>query len=245
MLADYVLRAEALLANAQRALEAEDTESGTVVVAASGIPGEYLLPTLLPTFFERHPRVSVDIRVMTSADALRLVTAHKAELALFGGFTAPRELEVEPLVQDEVLLVGPPSLASRRLRPPDLERFRWISREEGSSTRAAVEAARWQIGLGAVETVELPSWQAVKGAVAAGGGIAAISRYAIEHELQSGALAVLDVPRWRLVRTISLAVARDVPLTPAAACFRTALRDVELPIRNAPAAVPPERLRGS
>ena len=60
----------------------------------------------------------------------------------------------------------------------------WVSREEGSATRAAVEAARWQIGLHAVRTLELPSWEAVKLAVANGAGIAAISSFAPGLELE-------------------------------------------------------------
>jgi DNA-binding transcriptional LysR family regulator len=55
-------------------------------------------------------------------------------------------------------------------------------------------------------------------------GIAAISRFALDSELQTGALAVLDVPRWRLQRTISILTARDVPLTPPAASFLALLR---------------------
>src|SRR5688500_481484 len=62
LLADYVLRAEALLANAQRALAtAGEAEAGVVTVAASGIPADYLLPLMLPAFFERYPRVTVDV----------------------------------------------------------------------------------------------------------------------------------------------------------------------------------------
>src|SRR5512132_1953620 len=58
MLADYVLRAEALLANARRALAAgADAEIGTLAVAASGIPGTYLLPPLLSRFHEQYPGV--------------------------------------------------------------------------------------------------------------------------------------------------------------------------------------------
>ena len=96
----------------------------------------------------------------------------------------PPELESEPLVEDEVVLVGAPSLGGRRLRPKELEGLTWVSREEGSATRAAVEAARWQIGLHVVRTLELPSWEAVKLAVASGAGIAAISRFALDLELQ-------------------------------------------------------------
>ena len=123
-----------------------------------------------------------------------------------------------------IVLIGPPALGGRRLRPKELELLTWISREEGSATRAAVESTRWQIGVQAVRTLELPSWEAVKLAVAAGTGIAAISRLALELELRTGAVAVLDVPRWRLRRTLAVVTARGVPLTPPAARFFELLR---------------------
>ena len=225
VLADYVLRAEALLANGRRALAAGgDAQVGTLALAASGIPGTYLLPPILARFHEQHPAVELDFRVSTSGGALDLVRAHEAELALVGGMTVPPELESEPLVDDEVVLIGPPSLGGRRLRPKDLAEQTWISREEGSATREAVESARWQIGLRSVRTLELPSWEAVKLAVASGAGIAAISRFALDSELETRALAILDVPRWRLERTIAVLTARDVPLTPPAERFLELLR---------------------
>ena len=222
-LADYVLRAEALLANARRALAAQP-ETGVLALAASGIPGTYLLPEPLAEFHAAYPRIEVDFRLSTSGEALELVRAHRVELAVVGGLDAPAELESEPLVEDELVLAGPPALGGRRLRPRDLVGQTWISREEGSSTRAAVEAARWQLGLHAVRTLDLPSWEAVKRAVARGAGITAISRFALELELQAGALAVLDVPRWRVSRTISVIRARGVPLTPPAERFLALLR---------------------
>ena len=76
-----------------------------------------------------------------------------------------------------------------------------------------------------MRTLELPSWEAVKLAVSSGAGIAAISRFAVPLELQAGTLAVLDVARWRLTRTISIVRARDVPLTPPAERFLQVLRD--------------------
>jgi predicted ATPase/DNA-binding transcriptional LysR family regulator len=210
VLAEYVLRAEALLANARRALAAGgDAQIGTLSIAASGIPGTYLLPELLSQFHEQHPEVEVDLRLSTSGGAVDLVRSHEVELAIVGGMT---------------VLVGPVSLGGRRLRVKDLEALTWISREEGSATRAAVEAARWQIGLRAVRTLEFPSWEAVKLAVASGAGIAAISRLALRVELQAGTLAVLDVRRWRLRRTIAVLTARDVPLTPPAERFLQLLR---------------------
>jgi DNA-binding transcriptional LysR family regulator len=226
VLADYVLRAEALLANARRALAAgADAEIGTLALAASGIPGSYLLPAVLSRFHEQHPGIEIDFQLATSGRALEIVRMPRVEIAVVGGMTVPAELEAESLVDDEVVLVGPPALGGRRLRAQDLEGLSWVSREEGSATRAAVEAARWQMGLHAVRTLELPSWEAVKLAVASGAGIAAVSRCALELELASGTLVALDVPRWQLTRTIAVVTSRDLPLTPPAARFLTLLRD--------------------
>ncbi len=235
VLAEFVLRAEALLANAGRALAAdEEAESGTLSVAASGVPGTYVLPELLARFRDRFPGVTVDLDVSTSTSALELVRSHRAELGVVGGMTVPQELESEPLLDDEVVLVGAPALGGRRLRPRDLEGLTWVSREEGSATRAAVETARWELGLHAVPKLELPSWEAVKLAVAKGAGISAISRLAIEVELEAGRLVILDVPRWHVSRTISLIRTRGVPLTPPAARFLAMLQE-----EFAPDAAPP------
>jgi molybdate transport repressor ModE-like protein len=226
VLADYVLRAEALLANASRALAAgAEADTGTLSLAASGIPGTYLLTELVAGFRERHPGVTLEFEVTTSAGALELVRAHQVELGVVGGLTVPAELDSEPLLEDEIVLIGSPSLGGRRLRPKELEGLTWLSREEGSSTRAAVETARWEMGLHSVPTLALESWEAVKLAVAKGIGIAAISRLALELELEAGRLVILDVPRWRLTRTIAVVYTRDVPLTPPAERFRELLRE--------------------
>jgi DNA-binding transcriptional LysR family regulator len=226
ILAGYVLGAEALLATADRALAAiTDPERGTVAIAASGIPGTYLLPAPLARFASERPGVAVDVQLSTSVGAIELVRAHQVELAIVGGLTVPAELVAEELAVDEIVLVGPPTLSGRRLHRKELERFTWLSREEGSSTRGAVEAARQQLGLHAPRTLELPAWEAVKLAVSAGAGIAAISRFAIAVELRAGTLAVLDVPRWRLFRTITAVHSAAVPLTPPAHDFLELLRE--------------------
>src|SRR6266536_5761498 len=225
LLADHVLRAEALLASGRRAAEAaRDGHMGTLSIAASGIPGTYVLPPLLARFHEERVTVTIDFQLSTSGGALELVRAHRAELGVIGGLVVPPELENETLIEDEIVLVGSPALGGRRLKPRELAELTWIYREEGSATRAAVEAARWEAGLHVSRSLELPSWEAVKVAVARGAGIAAVSRLALQLELQAGILVVLDLPRWRVERMISAVYTREVPLGPAAALFLELLR---------------------
>lgn len=225
LLADHVLRAEAILASGRRAAEAaRDGHMGTLSLAASGIPGTYVLPPLLARFHEDHSTVTIDFQLSTSGGALELVRAHRAELGVIGGLIVPPELENETLIEDEIVLVGPPSLGGHRLEPRELAELTWIYREEGSATRAAVEAARWEAGLHVSRSLELPSWESVKIAVARGAGIAAVSRLALELELRAGILVVLDLPRWRVERMISAVYTREVPLGPAAELFLELLR---------------------
>jgi DNA-binding transcriptional LysR family regulator len=88
--------------------------------------------------------------------------------------TVPAELEAEPLAGEEIVLIGPPSLGGRRLRPRDLDGLPWIALA-GSVTRAAVDATRRELGIDGSPGFELESAEAVKRAVAAGAGIAAVS----------------------------------------------------------------------
>ena len=198
-------------------------------------PGTYLLPSLVAHFHAQHPAVELDFHLATSADAMELVRTHRVELAVLAGLTAPSELESEPLLEDEVVLVGPVRLAGRRLRARELKGETWIARDEGPAARAAVEAARWQVGLRAcARSAPRPGrrsswpWRAERASPPSAAARSTMARTA------HGLAVLLDVPRWRLTSTISLVTARDVPLTLTAERFRGMLRDAFRP-REEPA----------
>jgi DNA-binding transcriptional LysR family regulator len=190
----------------------------------SGNTGTYLLTDVIAEFQQQHPGLRVVLELATSARAVELLRAHRAQFGLVGGFVAAPELEAEPFVEDEILIVGPPRLGGRSLSRADLEALTWISREEGSSTRAVVEAACIDLGITPRRRLELPSWEAIKMAVRHGYGIAGCSRFAVEEEVQAGSLVVVPVPHWRVRKTMSIIRIRDAALTPSAEQFLAMLR---------------------
>lgn len=223
-LAGYVARAEALLGQAATGMAAiAGADVGKLTLAASGTPGVYLLPRVLASFAAERPDVEIEVALGTSATALDLLRAHRVELAVIGGASAVPDVELEPLVEDEIVIIGPPDVNGSRLSRKELERKTWLSREEGSATRMIMERAMDNLGLRPVRHQRLPDWEMIKVAVASGGGVAAISRFAVEHELATGQLSQIDLPGWHVVRPLSVARARDVPLTPLAAYFVAAL----------------------
>jgi LysR family transcriptional regulator, transcriptional activator of the cysJI operon len=224
-LANHILRAEAILAQAIRGVaEFRHPGAGTLSIVASGIPGTYLLPEVIGVFHLAHPNVRIALELQTSASAVEWLRVHRAELGVVGGFAAAPEIEAEALVEDTIILVGPRQLEGRRMSRRELESLTWISREKGSASRAAVEAAWRDLGFVPTRRLELPSWEAVKLAVIQGAGIAACSRFAVESELHRGAVVLIRFRPWNVRRTISIIRVRDASLTPSATEFLTMLR---------------------
>jgi DNA-binding transcriptional LysR family regulator len=216
-LANHVLRAQALLAQAARSIaEFREPATGSLAIVASGVPGTYLVPEVVASFQRVHPGVRVIIELATSAKAVKSLRSHRAELGVVGGFVAAPEIEAELLVEDEIVVVGPPQLAGRTMSRKEAEATTWISREEGSASRAAIEAAWADSGITPSQRLELPSWEAVKLAVSRGYGVAGCSRFAVEGELQARSLALVRLRGWNVRRTISIIRLRDAVSTPAA-----------------------------
>jgi LysR family transcriptional regulator, transcriptional activator of the cysJI operon len=224
-LANHVLRSEAILAQAARGVtELRRPGWGALSIVASGITGTYLLPEVIASFEHEHPGVHVTLELATTARAVDLLRSHRAEFGVVGGFVAAPEVEAEPLIEDEIVVIGPPRLARRRVSRTELASLTWISREEGSATRAAVEAACANVGIVPKRWLTLPSWEAIKLAVKRGDGIAGCSRFAIAEELQTGSLAIIPIPRWNVRKTMSIIRVRDAALTPSAQQFLLMLR---------------------
>jgi DNA-binding transcriptional LysR family regulator len=223
-LAQYVLRAEALLVQASLGLKAyAQTTPCTLHLAASGTPGNYLLPPILSLYQQTYPEVTIDLFLGTSRVVIDTVRTHQAELGVVGGLATASEVEVEAIYEDEIVLIGSPALAGLTLTPRKLRNFTWLTREPGSSTRQVVEAAWQDLGILPQRHIELPSWEAIKLAVASGQGISACSRLAIGPELKSGTLSLLNAPAWKVRRTISLIKIADVELSKEAGWFREML----------------------
>ena len=222
-LAAHVLRAEALLRQAAHGLASlREPMSGAVTIVASGTPGTYVLPEIVAGFQQQHPGVKVHFEVATSAEVIKAVRAHRADIGVTGGFVAAPEIEAEPLIEDEIVIIGPPSFAGRRVSRDELETLTWISREEGSATRVIADNALADLGIVPSRRLALPAWEAIKTAVRRGYGIAAVSRLAVSEELANRTLVIIGFMPWKVRRAFSIVRIRDAALSwPAQELLKT------------------------
>ncbi|MBV1857195.1 MAG: LysR family transcriptional regulator [Nannocystaceae bacterium] len=222
-LARYAGRMLDLRVEAASSLGALDTGVvGRIDVAASTIPGEYLLPEVLARLRRTHPGVSVSVHVGDTSRAVGALREGIVDLAITGSPSGDRKIEETPCAQDTVVLVGP--------QPPPagfdgLIGVPLVLRREGSGTRAAVAdvLARALDGGSPGPTVEVGSTEAAKRCVLAGLGLAFISQRAVERELAAGILSVHPLLGLPAARTFYLATVRGVTLSPAAAALRELL----------------------
>jgi DNA-binding transcriptional LysR family regulator len=226
LVADHVLRAEALLVQATLgAAEIRKSGSGSLTLVASWLTGTYLLPGIIADFKRSHPGVRVSLELGTAKQAVEWVRSHRAELGFIANAVGGPEIDAEPLLENEIEIVGSPGLVPKRLSRESLRALTWISREEGSATRGASERAMARLGIVPRQRLELPSYEAVLFALRKGYGIAAMMRYVVAAELRSGSLVVIPVRGWNARAVVSVLRVRDALLTPSANRFQALVRE--------------------
>jgi DNA-binding transcriptional LysR family regulator len=160
--------------------------SGDLKIAASTIPGEYLLPPLLAKFKNLHPAVTIQVDVSDSLTVMGNIRENAYEIGFCGVIPESRDLDYFKIDSDEIVLIAYPEhpFAGRReIAPPELEGEPFIFREVNSGTRRSLEKLLEKAGVATGKLIAhmvLSSPQAVISAVAAGAGIAFVSSLAVE-----------------------------------------------------------------
>lgn len=184
---------------------------------------DYFLPRLLASFLREHPGIDVQLVVGNRRSLVAMLQQNELDLAIMG--RPPKELETraEAFAVHPIGVVAPPTheLARReQIAPIDLVAERFIVRESGSGTRAAMEAFFQEQGIGSGFAMEVGSNEAIKHAVAAGLGISFLSLHTVHLELATKQLIVLEVQGTPILKQWQVVHARAKTLSPAAEAFR-------------------------
>ena len=225
---DYAERILSIAGETTRTIaELKNLESGRLWVGASTTPGNYLLGPVIATYQQRYPGVDVRLDIADSQAVLRSVEAGAVDAAVVAISADGTGVDIEPCIQDELLLVMAPHhpLVRRAdIQLPDLQGVRLFLRESGSHTRQAAEDHFRIRGFTPGPVCELGSTEAIKRAVAAGGGVAFLSRYAVAPEIRSGMLAAVGGEDCHITRQFGLAFPKGRRRPPAVLAFAALLR---------------------
>lgn len=194
----FLIEARAVLARARAAetllTDLAGLKHGALSLAASQTVGNYWLPPLMQRYRERHPGVTMSLRIGNTEQVAQWVLETSADIGLIEGEIDDATLSVSQVAEDEMVLVvgrGHPWAGRASVTPEELTQSGWILREPGSGTRSIFENWLAETG-GAPETLqvamEFPSNEAIRAAVEAGAGATVISRLVAEAMLRAGSL---------------------------------------------------------
>jgi len=183
-----------------------DEVTGDLAIAASTIPGEFLLPPILAEFKRLHPAIAARMMISDSLAVISRIQNNEYEIGFCGALPEGTDLTAFKIAEDEiVLIVFPehPFAERQKVSFGELQKESLILREETSGTQRSLESLLLKAGfdLGrCMPSLVLGSTQAVISAVEAGIGIAFVSNLAINKSLTLRLVKVVGVEGLRLRR---------------------------------------------
>jgi molybdate transport repressor ModE-like protein len=182
-----------------------------LTIAASLTIAEYLLPGWLVAFRTHQAslglaRTEFTMTATNSERVVDLVASETADLGFVEGPEPPTGLRHQLIGVDELIVVVGPThpwarRSSRRVTAATLASTPMVVREAGSGTRTVLERALCDLPV-APPALELASTAAVRSAVAAGAGPAALSEHAVRDDIASGRLTPIHVTGLDLSRRL-------------------------------------------
>ena len=153
------------------------------------------------------------------------------DLYVFSHPPSDLEIEATPLTDNPLVVIAPSDhgLIGRGTLPwSALAGERLLMREVGSGTRHAIEQHAQSLGLALGQIITIASNEAIKESVAAGLGLAILSRLALTH-MAPGNLVELPVEGFPIANRWYLVTAKGKQLSPIALAFTRAFRTFSEP----------------
>ena len=223
LLVPYATRIIGAISDARQAIdELKGLERGLLRIGASTTPGMYLIPRTVAHFKRQYPKIEVRLAVKDTRQIEEGVIKNEFDFGFVGGHLVGDEVDVLPWMTDHLVLVVPSShlLARKKsVKAADLRKERFILREAGSATRAAVAYHLKKADLEVETVMEMENPESVKKAVQNGLGIAFISKFAVETELKAKSLVAIGVNGLDINRELKIVYRKDKHLGRAAQTF--------------------------
>lgn len=199
---------------------------GRLSIGADTTVGTYVIPGLLGKFHQIYPEVEITLDVINRAALVDAIMSNRIDMAIVGRVPEDIPVVIEPFAPNELVLVAAPyhRLANiPGVSLTELAKENFLLREVGSGTRAALETVFQEADMLLQVSMQVGNNSAIKQSVAAGLGIALISRVALDMELATKRLVILDVEGFPIMRQWRLVHLKDKHLSATARAFKSFL----------------------
>ena len=186
--------------------------AGVLIIGASTIPGDYILPEHSARFTDLYPEISFEIRINDSARIIKDISQHKLYLGVVGAQIPSTKVEYTAFGGDELVLAAAADTSiDQEISAEELLQFDFLLREQGSGTGRNIEQFLSKLGISTAQLkvrATLGSSTAIKEAIKSALGISIISRIAIRDELSSGRLKEIRIRGLEMQRSFYIVTSR-------------------------------------
>ncbi len=183
---------------------------GSINIAASNIPGMFILPKLVNDFRRLYPQVNIDLEIMNSRRAIDMLISGDVHIAAIGEDVANERVVAHKLIDDEVILIAPANFETDKIKSiVDIISYKVpvLRRKEGSSTRHIVDKLIKEANLNIDSLNVVGLFNSVipqVNAVAEGLGLAFVSKQAIKKELSLNQIKLVFLEGLPIKRRLNL-----------------------------------------
>lgn len=171
--------------------------AGVLEIVASSTIGNYVLPFLIGAFMRLHPEAHINMLVVNTMTAEKLVASGQADLGFVEGDINVDSLVATSWFEDElgIIVSSTHKLAERAsfVIPDDLKETSWVIREEGSGTAEIFTKKLGRYASLLKVATKTGHTEAIKKAVESGVGAACLSMLTVCREAEEGWLKILPI----------------------------------------------------
>ncbi len=211
-----------LLRGAEDRLEKLQKErQGSLKIGTSESYSKCLMPELLSAFQNAYPFIKISLDVGNSEEIERSLMTYRNDLALIAVTKTSSRFVSIPFLKEELVLVVSPfhELARKeRISIREIQRFPFIIRAKGSTTRKVLLEAFKSSGIRPSLLIEAGSSEFIKQWVSEGKGISIIVKRIVEEEVKRGLLQVIPIEE-RLTLQVALLYLKEERVNPVIQVF--------------------------
>ncbi len=183
----------------------------------------YFVIDMLSEFSKLYPDIRISLDITNRRKLLKQLDSNETDLVIMGEPPLNPNLNSIAFKENPLVLVANenhPWISRKKIPFHELANEVFVSREQGSGTRAAIERKFDELAIPFETSMEISSNGAIKQAVISGLGLGIASLHTLALELESKKLFVLDVEEFPIMRYWYIVKKLGKELSPVTRAFQ-------------------------